>query len=72
MADTDIKAKVAKVIDTVKTEVPEVAKENKGAIIGAVAGYFLAGFLDKHQEVVTSVLGGLVGHAIDEKSKESK
>lgn len=70
MANTDIKQKVTKVIDTVKNEVPELAKENKGAIIGAVAGYFLAGFVEKHQEVVTSVLGGLVGHAIDEKSKK--
>lgn len=66
----DLKIKVNNVLETIKTEVPDIAKENKGAIIGAVAGYFLANVLKDHQEVVTSVLGGLVGHAIDEEKKK--
>lgn len=67
-----IKEKVARVINTVKEETPEILKENKGTIIGAVAGYFLAGFAERHPELITTVLGGLTGKAVDEEVKRRK
>jgi hypothetical protein len=64
--------KVSKLLDTVKKDLPKLVKENKGAAIGAVAGYFLADTLNKHEGVIVSLLGALVGHAVDEKTKDKK
>lgn len=61
---------VKKVADTLRNDVPEIVKNNKGAALGVVAGYFLGEFLKDKENVVTAVLGGLVGHVVDEKKKK--
>jgi outer membrane lipoprotein SlyB len=66
----NVKQVVDKAISTLTKEVPEAVKENKGAAIGAVLGYFLADAVSKNEGLITAVLGGLVGHAIDEKKKK--
>jgi len=66
----DIKKTVSRVIDGVTKDLPNAVKENKGAAIGAVLGYFLADTVKKNEGLITAVLGGLVGHVIDEKKKK--
>ena len=72
MAEKNIKETVSNAIEAVTKDLPEAVKENKGAVIGAAIGYFLAGTLNRHEGLITAVLGGLVGHAVDEKKKESE
>lgn len=72
MADKNVKETVNKVIHGITKELPEAVKENKGAAIGAVIGYFLADKVEENKGVITAVLGGLVGHVVDEKVKEKK
>lgn len=72
MAERDIKQTVNKAIETVTKELPEAVKENKGAVIGAAVGYFLSDALKKNEGLITAILGGLVGHVIDEKKKENQ
>ena len=59
-----------KTLDSVTKDLPNLVKENKGAAIGALIGYFLKDTLDQHEGVITAVLGGLVGKAVDDKKKE--
>lgn len=66
----NVKEVVDTAIKTLTKDVPAVVKENKGAAIGAVAGYFLADFAEKHKELISAALGGLIGHAVDEKKKK--
>jgi len=66
----NVKQVIDKAINTLTKDVPEVVKENKGAAIGAVIGYFLADAVEKYPNVIPAVLGGLVGHAVDEKKKK--
>lgn len=63
---------VKKVTDSLTKDLPKLVKENKGAAIGAVVGYLLADKLTENEGVITAVLGGLVGKAVDDKQKESK
>lgn len=70
MADKNVKETVNKVINGITKDLPEAVKENKGAAIGAIIGYFLADTVEKNKGVLTAVLGGLVGHAVDEKKKK--
>lgn len=72
MAEKNIKETVNKAIDTVTKELPEAVKENKGAVIGAAIGYFLGDTLKKNEGLIAAVLGGLVGHAVDEKKKDKE
>lgn len=58
---------VKKVVDSVTKDLPNLVKENKGAAIGAVVGYFLADKLSDNNEISSAILGGLVGAFIDEK-----
>ena len=59
-----------KLVDNVTKDLPNLVKENRGAAIGAVLGYLLADKLEENEGVVTAVLGGLVGNAVDTKKKE--
>lgn len=61
-----------KTLDGVTKDLPNLVKENKGAAIGALLGYFLADTLNEHEGLVTAVLGGLVGKAVDDKKKEKE
>jgi hypothetical protein len=63
---------VSKLVDSVTKDLPNLVKENKGAAIGAVVGYLLADTLAENENVVTAILGGLVGNVVDTKKKESK
>lgn len=72
MADTNIKETVTKAIDAVTKDLPEAVKENKGAVIGAAVGYFLGEKVEYTESLITAILGGLVGHAIDNKKKEKR
>lgn len=67
MAKSNTTKAVDKVVDSVTKDLPKLVKENKGAAIGAVVGYLLADKLTENEGLVTAVLGGLVGHAVDEK-----
>lgn len=66
----NVKKTVNKAIDAVTKDLPAAVKENKGAAIGAIVGYFLAEKLEENSGIVTAILGGLVGHAVDEKKKK--
>lgn len=68
--DKNVDSVVKKTLDGVTKDLPKLVKENKGAAIGAVLGYFLADTLSEHEGLVTAVLGGLVGKAVDDKKKE--
>lgn len=63
----DAKSAVNKVVDSVTKDLPKLVKDNKGAAIGAIVGYLLADKLTENEGLVTAILGGLVGHAVDEK-----
>lgn len=67
----DIKETVKNTLDVVTQDLPEAVKENKGAVIGAAIGYFLGDTLKKNEGLVTTVLGALVGHVVDEKEKNN-
>lgn len=57
---------VKKVTDSLTKDLPKLVKENKGAAIGAVVGYLLADKLNENEGLITAVLGGLVGKAVDD------
>lgn len=61
-----------KVMDTLKKDLPNIIKDNKGAAVGLVAGFLLADYLKENQNVMSALLGGLVGHAVDEKKKDKE
>lgn len=64
MAD---KNAVNKVVDGFTKDLPKLVKENKGAAAGAVIGYLLSDKLKENEGLITAVLGGLLGHVVDEK-----
>lgn len=49
-------------------KVPELVKENKGALIGAVIGYLLT----DSKEAQSAILGALAGKVLVDESKEEK
>lgn len=61
---------VKKTIDSLSKDLPKLVSENKGAAIGAVLGYLFADALNEKEGVVTALLGGLVGKAVDDTKKE--
>lgn len=56
-----------KLVDAVTKDLPKLVKENKGAALGAVVGYLLSDKLKDNESLITTVIGGLVGHTVDEK-----
>lgn len=70
--DNTVKKTANKLVDSVTKDLPNLVKENKGAAIGAVIGYFLADKLAENEGIITAVLGGLVGKAVDDKKKEKE
>lgn len=63
---------IRKVTDSLTKDLPNIVKDNKGAAIGAVVGYLLSDKLKENDGIVTALLGGLVGKAVDDKQKESR
>lgn len=70
--DKNVESMVKKSLDGLTKDLPELLKENKGAAIGGILGYFLADTLSQHEGVLTAVVGALVGKQVDDKNKESK
>jgi uncharacterized protein YcfJ len=63
---------VKKTVDSVTKDLPNLVQTNKGAAVGAVLGYLLADKLQENEGLLTALVGGLVGHAVDEKKKEKE
>lgn len=63
---------VKQVMDSVTKDLPKLVSENKGAAIGAVLGYLFQDALAEKEGLVTALLGGLVGKAVDDHKKEVK
>lgn len=61
---------IQKVVDNVTKDLPNLVKTNKGAAVGAVVGYLLSDKLSENEGLLTAILGGLVGHAVDEKKED--
>lgn len=61
-----------KVTDSVTKDLPSLVSENKGAAIGAVIGFLLSDKLQEHEGLVSALLGGLVGKAVDDHKKEKE
>lgn len=57
-----------KVTESLKENVPALIKDNKGALIGALAGYLLT----NSEEAKTAILGAVAGSLlIDQKPKSN-
>lgn len=65
MNQNDIK----KSVNDISKKLPKLVKENKGAAIGAVVGYLLADKLSENEGLIPALLGGIIGHQVDEKNK---
>lgn len=60
---------VQKTIDNLTKDLPKLVKTNKGAAMGAVVGYLLSDKLNETEGVLPAIIGGLIGHAVDEKKE---
>ncbi len=63
---------VKKTADSLMKDLPKLVKENKGAAVGAVVGYLLADKLQETEGLIPALLGGLIGHEVDEKKAEKE
>lgn len=61
---------IKKTVDGLTKDLPGLVQQNKGAAIGAVVGYLLSDKLSEHEGLLTALVGGLVGHAVDEKKEK--
>lgn len=59
--------RVEDLVDKFKDKAPEMVKENKGALIGAVIGYFLS----DNTKAQSAILGALAGAVFVDKDKEN-
>ena len=59
--------KVEDIVERFKDQAPELVKENKGAIAGAVIGYFLFG---DNEQVKNAILGAVAGAVLVDKNTE--
>lgn len=53
-------------LNELKEKAPEMVKENKGALIGALVGYFLS----DNKQAQSSILGAVAGSLLVDKKKE--
>lgn len=53
-------------------KVPELVKDNKGALIGAVAGYLLSEHLEDNKKAQSTILGAVVGALFDNSNNDKK
>lgn len=58
--------KIKDVIETVKTKTPELVKDNKGALIGAVVGLLLT----NNKEAQSSLIGAIAGSLLVDKKED--
>lgn len=60
--------KLSEVVDQFKDKVPELVKDNKGALIGAVVGFLLT----DSKQAQSTILGALAGSVIVDKKKDEE
>lgn len=58
--------KLDEIVEKFKDQAPELVKDNKGALIGAVIGYLLT----DNKQAQGAMLGALAGSVIVDKKKE--
>ena len=58
------------ILKQLQDKAPELVKNNKGAVIGAVIGYLLSEKLDDHKEVQNTILGALAGAFLEGKKSD--
>ena len=63
---------VKKSLDGLTKDLPHLVRDNKGAAVGAIIGYFLADTLSQHEGLLPAVVGALVGSKVDDKKKEKE
>jgi hypothetical protein len=63
------KNKVQELVNSVKDKAPEMVKDNKGALIGAVIGYFLSDSKQAQSSILGAIAGALV---VDSKKKDEE
>lgn len=68
--DNTVENTVKKSLDGLTKDLPNLLKENKGAAIGGILGYFLADTLSQHECLLPAVVGALVGKQVDDKNKK--
>lgn len=57
------------VTDNLKDKAPAIVKENKGALIGALIGYFLTNSHQAQSTLLGAVAGAII---VDKKAKEEE
>ena len=60
--------KLSEAVDQFKDKVPELVKDNKGALIGAVVGFLLT----DSKQAQSTILGALAGSVIVDKKKDEE
>ena len=58
--------KLDEIVEKFKDQAPELVKDNKGALIGAVLGYLLT----DNKQAQSTILGAIAGAVIVDKRKE--
>lgn len=58
--------KLDEIVEKFKDQAPELVKDNKGALIGAVLGYLLT----DSKQAQSTILGAIAGAVIVDKKKE--
>lgn len=48
-------------VQTLISDITEVATKNKGAVLGAIVGYLASSTIEEHPEIRNAVLGAIVG-----------
>ena len=61
-------SKFEEITDAVKDKVPELIKDNKGALIGAIIGLFIS----DNEKAKSAVLTAIAGSVIVDKKKEEE
>lgn len=60
--------KVKDMLETVKEKAPELVKDNKGALIGAVIGLFLT----DNKQAQSGLIGAIAGSLLVDKKKDQE
>lgn len=64
MGQLDEKAR--EVVESLKEKTPELVKDNTGALVGALIGYFLS----DNEKAKSAILGAVAGTLIQDKTKK--
>lgn len=50
-------------VQTLISDITNVATKNKGAVLGAIVGYLASSTIEEHPEIRNAVLGAIVGES---------